>query len=77
MTEMKEKPSLIFSDHTEFRVLAIQPNYVCRKFLLRFAVETRWLMNELLLLYWNPVSQWFSVLPGFGPAAEPLLFRQK
>ncbi|MEO8324840.1 MAG: hypothetical protein ABI618_03260 [Nitrospirota bacterium] len=65
------------SDHTEFMVLALQLYDACRESLLGIASQNA-LGGECMTLRASPQeSKGFSVLPGFGPAAEPLLFRQK
>ncbi len=67
----------VFGDHTEFMVLVLQLNDVYREPILGFASQKLLAGERIELVSPMIVSTCFSVLPGFGPAAEPLSFRQK
>jgi hypothetical protein len=64
-------------DHTEFMVLALQLDDVYRESILGFASKKALGGKRIALVNPTLVSTWFSVLPGFAPAGEDLLFRQK
>jgi len=50
---------------------------VYRESILELARKKALAGSHIALVQLTFVSTWFSVLPGFGPAAEVLLFRQK
>ncbi len=58
-------------------VLALQLYDVYGKSTLRFASQQALASTRVALVSPTLASQWFSVLPGFAPAGEALLFRQK
>ena len=58
-------------------VLAVQLYDVYRESILGFVSKKALRGKRIALVNPTLVSTWFSVLPGFGPAGEVLLFRQK
>jgi len=58
-------------------VLALQLYDVYRESILGFASKKALGGKRIALVNPTLVSTWFSVLPGFAPAGEALLFRQK
>jgi len=65
------------TDHTDYMVLALQHYDVFRESILWFARYKALVGEYVALVSPTLVSQCLSVLPGFGPAAEALLVRQK
>jgi len=65
------------TDHSELIVLALQLYDVYRESILGFANKNGLRGDRIVLVYPTLVSTCFSVLPGFAPAGEALLFRQK
>ncbi|MEC4680352.1 MAG: hypothetical protein VST67_06590 [Nitrospirota bacterium] len=59
-----------FSDHTEFRVLALQLYDVYGKSTLSFTSHQALASTRVALVSPTLASQWFLVLPGFAPAGE-------
>jgi len=64
-------------DHTEFMVLVLQLYDFYREPILGFASQKVLADERIPLVSPTLVSTCFSVLPGFAPASEALLFRQK
>ena len=64
-------------DHTEFVVLVLQLYDFYREPILGFASQKVLADERIALVSPTLVSTCFSVLPGFAPAGEALLFRQK
>ncbi len=64
-------------DYTKFMVLALQLYDVYRESILGFASQKALGGERIALVTLTLVSTCFSVLPGFAPAGEALLFRQK
>ena len=64
-------------DHTAFMVLVLQPYDVYRELILGFASQEVLADERIALVSPIIVSACFSALPGFAPAGEALLFRQK
>ena len=64
-------------DHTEFMVLVLQLDDVFREPTLNFSSQKVLPGEGFALVSPIIVSTRFSVLPGFAPAGEALLFRQK
>ena len=58
-------------------ILALQLYEVYRESILGFANKKALGGKRIALVNPALVSTWFSVLPGFAPAGEALLFRQK
>jgi hypothetical protein len=58
-------------------VLAVQLYDVYRESILGFASKKALAGEHIALVYPTLVSMGFSVLPGFAPAGEAILFRQK
>jgi hypothetical protein len=58
-------------------VLALQLYDVYRESILGFTSKKALGGKRIALVNPTLVSTWFSVLPGFAPAGESLLFRQK
>ena len=67
----------VFWDHTELMVLVLQLYDVYRGSILGFARAKVLAVEQIALVPPIIVSTEFSVLPGFAPAGEALLFWQK